>query len=355
MREREIKLLVEAGRQLPPVTELLRGIGDGSVEQVDQNAVYFDTADLRLTRAGASLRYRSDDGWTVKLPGAVDGATYTRGEYGFEGTPGSPPPAAVELVRTWARGDPLAEVARLHTHRRRIRVHDPSGRRIGEIDDDSVSASTPDRRPLGRFHEVELELDEAADRRAVNRLLRRLRRCSRRGDALPKIARALGEPAQAPADLVVPAKPGPKATTEELVRYVLAASVEELLDHDPLVRIGEDPEAVHRARVGTRRLRSHLRTFRPVLDHAWADGLRDELRWIGDLLGHVRDDDVLLELLQFAARRLFPSATRRRSSPCASVSRRSAVVIATRCSTPCAHVAIPRCSTPWLMRREVRT
>ena len=50
MREREIKLLVEAGRQLPPVTELLRGIGDGSVEQVDQNAVYFDTADLRLTR-----------------------------------------------------------------------------------------------------------------------------------------------------------------------------------------------------------------------------------------------------------------------------------------------------------------
>jgi len=83
MREREIKLLVEAGRQLPPVTELLRGIGDGSVEQVDQDAVYFDTADLRLTRAGASLRYRSDDGWTVKLPGAVNGATYTRGEYGF--------------------------------------------------------------------------------------------------------------------------------------------------------------------------------------------------------------------------------------------------------------------------------
>ena len=167
-----------------------------------------------------------------------------------------------------------------------------------------MSASTPDRRPLGRFHEVELELDEAADRRAVNRLLRRLRRCSRRGDALPKIARALGEPAQAPADLVVPTKPGPKATTEELVRYVLAASVEELLDHDPLVRIGEDPEAVHRARVGTRRLRSHLRTFRPVLDRAWADGLRDELRWIGDLLGHVRDDDVLLELLQSRAKAL---------------------------------------------------
>ena len=32
-------------------------------------AVYFDTADLRLARAGASLRYRNDEGWTVKLPG----------------------------------------------------------------------------------------------------------------------------------------------------------------------------------------------------------------------------------------------------------------------------------------------
>ena len=54
MRERELKLLVKRRRELPPVTELLRGIGDGSVEQVDQEAVYFDTSDLRLTRAGAS-------------------------------------------------------------------------------------------------------------------------------------------------------------------------------------------------------------------------------------------------------------------------------------------------------------
>ena len=129
MRERELKLLVKRRRQLPPVTELLRGIGDGSVEQVDQEAVYFDTSDLRLTRAGTSLRYRSDDGWTVKLPDAVEGETYTRGEYRFGGPAGSPPPAAVEL-----------------------------------------------------------EFDDDADRRSADRLVRRLQRTSRRGDATPKVA-----------------------------------------------------------------------------------------------------------------------------------------------------------------------
>lgn len=50
---------------------------------------------------------------------------------------------------------------------------------------------------------------------------------------------------------------------------------------------------MHQARVGTRRLRSHLRTFRPLLDQAWADGLRDELGWLGAELGAVRDREVL--------------------------------------------------------------
>jgi CHAD domain-containing protein len=54
---------------------------------------------------------------------------------------------------------------------------------------------------------------------------------------------------------------------------------------------------VHQARVGTRRLRSHLRTFRPLLDRVWADGLRDELGWFAEELGAVRDREVLHERL----------------------------------------------------------
>jgi CHAD domain-containing protein len=50
-------------------------------------------------------------------------------------------------------------------------------------------------------------------------------------------------------------------------------------------------------RVATRRLRSDLRTFRPIIDRSWANGLSDELRWLGGLLGAVRDPDVHLERL----------------------------------------------------------
>jgi len=82
----------------------------------------------------------------------------------------------------------------------------------------------------------------------------------------------------------------------------LAAAVREqsmeLLSHDPGVRLGRDPEAVHQMRVTTRRLRAHLRAAEPELDRTWAEPLRDELKWIAGLLGAVRDLDVLLDRLR---------------------------------------------------------
>ena len=84
----------------------------------------------------------------------------------------------------------------------------------------------------------------------------------------------------------------------DVARLALAASVARLIDHDAAVRLGEDPEAVHQARVATRRLRSDLKTFRPVLDRARTDPLRDDLRWLGDRLGEVRDVDVLRAALE---------------------------------------------------------
>jgi CHAD domain-containing protein len=56
--------------------------------------------------------------------------------------------------------------------------------------------------------------------------------------------------------------------------------------------------------VATRRLRSDLRTFGALVDEQWADGLRDELRWLGDVLGAVRDADVLIGRIEDADERL---------------------------------------------------
>ena len=90
----------------------------------------------------------------------------------------------------------------------------------------------------------------------------------------------------------------------DAVRAAMAAGVTRLLRHDPGVRIGDDPEDVHQARVATRRLRSDLRTFRALLDPEQSGSLRDELKWAADLLGDLRDVDVLLERLRRQADRL---------------------------------------------------
>jgi len=87
----------------------------------------------------------------------------------------------------------------------------------------------------------------------------------------------------------------------DAIRRAVAASVDRLVRHNPVVREGSDPEGVHQARVATRRLRSDLRTFSPMLEPRWSQGLRDELRDIAGLLGAVRDADVLLARLRTAA------------------------------------------------------
>jgi CHAD domain-containing protein len=113
-------------------------------------------------------------------------------------------------------------------------------------------------------------------------------------DNVPKLARALGARVEGPPEVTVP-EVGPTSSVLEVVRHALASSVRQLLRHDAGVRLGADPEDVHQARVATRRLRSDLRTFRDVLEPAWATPLRDELRWIGAELGAVRDAEVLSE------------------------------------------------------------
>ncbi len=60
-------------------------------------------------------------------------------------------------------------------------------------------------------------------------------------------------------------------------------------------------EGVHRLRTATRRLRSDLRTFRGLLEAGWAEPIESELKWLGELLGGVRDLDVLQSRLAQAA------------------------------------------------------
>ncbi len=67
----------------------------------------------------------------------------------------------------------------------------------------------------------------------------------------------------------------------------------QIIRHDPGARLGSDEEEVHKLRVATRRLRSDLHSFSSLLDETRTDPLRAELRWLGEMIGAVRDTDVL--------------------------------------------------------------
>jgi CHAD domain-containing protein len=153
-------------------------------------------------------------------------------------------------------------------------------------------------RVQSRFREVEVELRDPSAERLLDPILARLRGAGAGDeDQASKLVRALGARATA-APEVDPIPITPTSTAGELVRHVIAVSVASLMRHDPGVRLGDDPEDVHRARVATRRLRTQLRTFRSMLDTEWANALREDLRWLGAGLGTVRDRQVMSQRLR---------------------------------------------------------
>ena len=294
--EREAKLQAPAGFRVPD----LGGDGLVATEQKPQRlvTVYVDTPDLRIARWGSSLRHRQGEGWTVKLPSPTNGSQLVRTEVNFEGDDARKlPTAAADLVRAYVRGQELAPVARLQTVRRGVEIGDDVGRRLAVVTDDEVSVMDG-RRVASRFRELEVELDPEADDDLSEILIDRLTQAGAGPiDNVPKLVRALGPRAASPPDVEV-AELDEHATVADVVRRELATSVVRLLRHDAGVRLGEDPEAVHQARVATRRVRSALRTFRDVIEPDWGRSLRDRLKGVADRLGAVRDTEVLRDRLR---------------------------------------------------------
>jgi CHAD domain-containing protein len=95
-------------------------------------------------------------------------------------------------------------------------------------------------------------------------------------------------------DLPAPITAAPSDPPAQHVRAALDLRLRALLRHDPGTRSGADIEDLHQIRVAVRRMRASLKSARPLLDAAWADGLRAELGWLGRALGPVRDLDVML-------------------------------------------------------------
>lgn len=197
------------------------------------------------------MRRRVENGlsiWEVELPEAP-------GEVAFSepGGPTEPPPLVADLLRGLLRERELVEVANLQTRR-------------------SVEDASED----GKVHD---EVEVLEDRRVVERF-------DVEGEPKDPGLRVVQRQGRSKA-------PGKQSALPHL-QMMIRRQYEEILAHDPGTRLGSDPEALHKMRVAVRRLRAFLRVARPILDRAWTDELRAELKWVGRALGAVRDHDVLL-------------------------------------------------------------
>ena len=86
-------------------------------------------------------------------------------------------------------------------------------------------------------------------------------------------------------------------TVRDGVRHIVARHLHRLRLHDPGTRTGEAPESLHDMRVATRRLCAAVRVFAGGIPARLQKGMSQELQWLGQLLGPVRDLDVQLAKL----------------------------------------------------------
>jgi triphosphatase len=269
--------------------------------QVD---TYLDTDDWRMARAGFVLRTRHRgrrDEVTLKDTRPAAGNGLRRRLEVTEQLPAAgvaalgPAGPVGRRLRAIAGTRRLREVLQVRTRRR------PFVLRVGGVDaaevalDDTMIVVGGGQRPM-QLRRVEVEVRrEWVD--ALEPIVTLLRvSCGLQPATLSKFEAGLLAVGQ-----VIPGPPelGPTDVTEsstmgELAYAVIRRLLAVLAAKEPGTRLGEDPEELHDMRVTTRRLRAALELFAEVLP-ARAQAYREELRWLGSVLGAVRDLDVQLQ------------------------------------------------------------
>lgn len=244
-------------------------------------------------------------GWHLKLPVSAHERIEVQVPLGSAAA--GVPVELASAVRARARTAPLGPVVVLRTLRTVHLLRDRSGRVLAEVADDAVTTYSPeaDDHVVDAWREWEVELVEG-DRDLLVTTVHELHEAGAAVSGWPsKLAHALGQRLTAGSD--TEGEPAGAGSAGAVLAAHLQAQRDDLLTYDPRVR-RDEPDSVHKMRVATRQLRSALATFRPLLqDHA-GEALRDELRWLGEILGEARDAEVardrLVELVEAEAAEL---------------------------------------------------
>lgn len=297
-REIETKYDPPLDADLPDLT------GIGEIERLGKpvehrlEASYFDTERLDLARRGITMRRRAggdDPGWHLKLPEAAD----EREEHHLPlGRAARRVPAPlVAPVRGITRGRALGPVARVSTARVQVPLLGPGGAVLALLCDDDVTAeSLGDGSSVQRWREWEVELVDG-DRTILTALDAALASsAATRSARSSKLARALGDRLPPPGRRPPSRKKLKRAPATHLLRADISKHLARLETHDLGVRT-DNPASIHKMRIAARHLRSALTTYGPLLDPGSVKPVRDELRWLGQVLGEARDVQVLRERL----------------------------------------------------------
>ncbi len=299
--EVEAKFAVDDTVAVPDLTALTAVESVGETVRHSLSAIYYDTADLRLTRAKATLRRRTggkDDGWHIKLPGAT-GRTELHAELT---DPSTPPDELLDAVRAIIRREPLSPIAQVDNDRAETPLYDADGDQVAEFCDDRVTAWS--LLPGGQqttWREWEVELSgELAQTDEGNALLHEatallINRGARKSASPSKLATALGDSAAAaPVPPYMSAEGLDEDSPAKAVVDSLRVQRDRLVEWDPKVR-NDEWDSVHQMRVATRELRSLLETFDGILAGDQIAHVESELKQLAALLGTARDAEVVEE------------------------------------------------------------
>jgi CHAD domain-containing protein len=292
VRERELKLHAPRAFSLARVPARLDAYSLSPVELQRLHTFYYDTSDLRLARWGCSLRFRQGEGWTLEIPLSYESIGLDREELTFPGDGSEIPPGALDLATAYFRGDVPQCVAELRTLRSSRQVVAKDGNQVATVVEDDVRV-IDGTQVASRFRQLEIELSQNAPDSLLDGLGRELRRHGAgEPDSTPKNVRAAGARSCEP-EIAAPELDA-RSTAGDVARVVLAQAADQIVRFDVQLRTGANEDVVHHARVAVRRLRSHLRSFSPLLDSHRTCRLRDELCWLQDSLSEARDSDVFL-------------------------------------------------------------
>jgi len=294
--DREIELKFACGPD--GLAAVLAAAPAGDDESRELISVYFDTPDLVLQKAGASLRVREHDGRRVQTLKRGEGLVREEHEAPIEGL--APDPELGPLPSLAPKGADLRPVFNVRVSRRQrsFRYHDAEI----ELALDQGEVSGGDQKTP--ICEVELELKSgppaalfqlARELSAATPLYLTFESKADRGHALVS-----GEPPGAPRHSGA-VEVSNACTVGEAFEAVAGHALAQIAANAASLRASPGAEAVHQLRVGARRLRSALSTFKPALQDDGLEAVKADLRWLAHACDKVRNLDVFADETLHAA------------------------------------------------------